>query len=275
MAALQRVVNDMATARPIVYHIPVCPFSQRLEILLALKGRRDDVEFRVVDITKPRAPELLAKTRGTTALPVLETADGRILKESLVLMQYLEDVFTERPVAQRDPCRRAIENMLAKMEGEFANQGYAFVMNQDPARRDGLREAMLARYARLDDFLVEHAPSGTFLHEEFGWAEAVYTPLFMRFWFLEYYEDFELPADARYVRVRAWRDASIAHPAAQQVTREEIVKLYYDYARGAGNGALLPGRRRSSFAFAPDWRLRPWPPRDKYGTGATDEELGL
>lgn len=48
-----------------------------------------------------------------------------------------------------------------------------------------------------------------------------------------------------------------------------------DYAKGAGNGALLPGRRRSSFTFAPDWHARPWPPRGKHGHGATDEELGL
>ena len=27
--------------RPTVFHIPVCPFSQRLEILLELKGRRE------------------------------------------------------------------------------------------------------------------------------------------------------------------------------------------------------------------------------------------
>lgn len=59
-----------------VYHIPVCPFSQRLEILLSLKGRRSDVDFHVVDITQPRPAWLLAKTRGTTALPVLETAAG-------------------------------------------------------------------------------------------------------------------------------------------------------------------------------------------------------
>ena len=63
--------------------------------------------------------------------------------------------------------------------------------------------------------------------------------------------------------------------AAQQVSREEIVKFYYDYAKGAGNGALLPGRRRSSFVFEPHWRSRPWPPKDKYGHSATDEELGL
>ena len=73
-----------------VHHIPVCPFCQRLEILLALKGRRDEVAFRVVDITRPRPEWLLQKTRGSTALPILETADGRILKESLVILQYLE-----------------------------------------------------------------------------------------------------------------------------------------------------------------------------------------
>jgi glutathione S-transferase len=28
-----------------VYHIPVCPFSQRLKVLLALKGVQDAVAF--------------------------------------------------------------------------------------------------------------------------------------------------------------------------------------------------------------------------------------
>ena len=260
---------------PTVHHIPVCPFCQRLEILLTLKGRRQDVRFEVVDITRPRSEELLRKTRGSTSLPVLELDDGRILKESLVILQYLEDVFPDPPVAQRDPYRRAVEGMLTRLEGEFVAQGYAMVMNQDPARRDAMREGMLRQYARLNDFLLEHAPEGPFLFETFGWAEAVFTPFFMRFWFLEYYEGFELPDDRACARVRRWRDACLAHPAAQQVTKEEIVKVYYDYAKGAGNGRLLPGRTRSSLAFEPHWRTRPWPPRDKYGHSASDAELGL
>jgi glutathione S-transferase len=80
---------------------------------------------------------------------------------------------------------------------------------------------------------------------------------------------------ARDDRVRRWRDACLAHPAAQQVAKERIVKLYYDYAGGAGNGALLPGRAYSSFVFEPDWMDRPWPPKDKYGHAASDAELGL
>lgn len=258
-----------------VHHIPVCPFCQRLEILLELKGLRDRVRFEVVDITRPRPPELLAKTRGTTALPVLETADGRILKESLVLMQYLEDLWPEPPVAQQDPYRRAIEHLLVRHEGAFVTQGYTLVMNQAPARRAALLDALLATYAQIDVFLQEHATHDTWLFDGFGWAEAVFTPFFMRFWFLDYYEGFALPADGRFERVRRWRDACLAHPAAQQVTREEIVKVYYDYALGAGNGALVPGRARSSFVFEPHWRTRPWPPRDKYQHRASDAELGL
>ena len=51
----------MPSARPVIYHIPVCPFSQRVEILLALKGLSDTVRFEAVDITRPRAPELLVQ----------------------------------------------------------------------------------------------------------------------------------------------------------------------------------------------------------------------
>ena len=94
-------------------------------------------------------------------------------------------------------------------------------------------------------------------------------------WFAPQNPGFELPDGAEYDRVRRWREACLAEPHAQQVTPEEINKLYYDYARGAGNGALPEGRAVSTFAFEPDWRQRPMPPRDKYGPGATDAELGL
>jgi glutathione S-transferase len=262
-------------SKPIVHHIPVCPFSQRLEILLELKGRRDAIEFRVVDITKPRDPELLRKTRGTTALPILEMPDGRILKESLVILDFLDETIPGQQVRREDPFEHAVERMLITTEGPFTNAGYTFVMSQDRAARQSHLDRLLRLYAEIDGFLNEHNPDGTFLFESFGLAETVFTSLFMRFWFLDYYEGFELPDDGAYERVRRWREACLAHPAAQQVSPEEIVKLYYDYAKGAGNGALLPGRTRSSFVFEPHWRTRPWPPAGKYGPVANDSELGL
>jgi len=260
-------------SKPIVHHIPVCPFSQRLEILLALKRERDAVTFSVVDITRPRPAELLRLSGGSTALPILETADG-VLKESLVILRYFDETFAGTPIARATPYERAVENMLIAMEGDFTSSGYRLVMNQDKDRRTALQDAVLAQYRRLDAFLATHNPAGTFLFERFGLAEAVFTPMFVRFAFLAYFEGFELPAEGC-ERVRRWRDACLAHPAAQQVSSEEVVKAYYDYAHGAGNGALPAGRARSSFVFEPHWRTRPWPPKDKYGPGATDGELGL
>jgi glutathione S-transferase len=227
----------------------------------------------VVDITRPRDPELLAKTRGTTALPVLETEVGGVLKESLVILRYLDERFGP-PVRRPDPYEHAVESMLIGLEGEFTAAGYRFVMNQDRARRGEFEAAMLGAWAKLEDFLQWQAPGGVYLFDRFGLAEAVFTPMFMRFWFLDYYEGFELP-ERGFARARRWRDACLEHPAAQQVTREEIVKVYHDYALGAGNGALPEGRTRSSFSFDPPWRERPWPPRHKWGPRASDAELGL
>lgn len=263
------------TVRHIVYHIPVCPFSQRLEILLALRGRQDEVEFRVVDITKPRDPELLGKTRGSTALPVLETRDGRIIKESLVILRYLDEVIEGPQLRRSEPAEHAIESMLIAREGQFTMAGYQFVVNQERERRAACADKLLSIYRDINGFLLEHAPDGPFLFDEFGLAETVFTPMFKRFWFLDYYEDFQVPETPEYHRVSAWRDACMSHGATGQVSREEIVKLYYDYALGAGNGALVEGRSVSSFTFAPHWKDRPWPPRDKYITTASDEALGL
>lgn len=265
--------REAAPVKPIVHHIPVCPFSQRLEILLALKGCTDAVEFRTVDITLPRDPALLAKTRGTTALPVLETEGGEVLKESLVLLRYLDERCGE-PVRRNDPYEHAVESLLIALEGEFTAAGYRFVMNGDRARRDEFETAMLKAWEKVEDLLQWKSPGGAFLFDRFGLAEAVFTPMFVRFAFLEYYEEFDLP-ERGFERARTWREACLAHPAAQQVTAEEVVKVYHDYALGYGNGAVPEGRTRSSFVFEPGWRERPWPPRDKWGPRASDGELGL
>ena len=261
-------------SKPTVYHIPVCPFCQRLEIILELKGLTGAVNFEVIDITKPRDPELLRKSRGTTALPIIELPDGEVLKESLVILRYLDEEMGV-PVAQADPYRRAVENMMIAKEGPFTMAGYMMVMNQKPDQSDVFKDKMLAVYRDLNDFLNWQNPTGTYLFDDFGLAEAVFTPMFMRFWFLDYYEGFDLPSGGEYDRVRKWREACLAHPAAQQVGSEEIVKVYYDYAKGAGNGALLAGCTQSSFSFETDWRSRPMPPKDKYNVSATDAELGL
>ncbi len=256
-----------------LYHIPGCPFSERIEILLALKGMESALKDVEIDISKPRPDWLLAKSGGTTALPLLDVENGETLKESMVILRYLEDRYPERRVAAADPYDHAVEGMLCATDGAFTGAGYRMILNRDPAQRDALKAEVDAQYARLDIFLKRYATGPDYLFGEFGWAEVAFTPMFKRLWFLDYYEGYEIPAHLD--RVIRWRAACVAHPAAQHRSHEEIIKLYYDYSQGGGNGRLPEGRGISTFTPDSDWRTRPWPPRDKWGTPATDAELGL
>ena len=126
---------------------------------------------------------------------MLETEDGRILKESLVILRYLDEVLEGPSLRRADPFEHAIESMLIAREGPFTMAGYLFVMNQDRNQRDAHNDKLLGLYRDIDGFLCEHNPEGTFLFEDFGLTEAVFTPMFKRFWFLDYYEGFALPDD--------------------------------------------------------------------------------
>jgi glutathione S-transferase len=255
-----------------IYHIPGCPFSERIEIMLALKGlEMHDVE---IDISKPRPDWLLAKSGGTTALPLLDIENGETLKESMVILRYLEDRYPQPPVRHPDPYAHAVEGMLAELSGPFSGAGYRMILNRDPAQRAAMKAAVDAEFAKLDTFLQRYSTASDFLFEgRFGWAEVAMTPMFKRLWFLEYYEDYAPPAHL--TRMLAWREACVSHPAAQYRSREELLKLYYDYSQGGGNGKIPDGRAISSFTPDSDWRTRPMPPRDKWGHAATDAELGL
>ena len=257
-----------------MYHIPGCPFSERVELLLDLKGLHGVMADHVIDISQPRPAWLLEKTRGATALPALELEDGATLKESMVILRYLEDRFPERPVARADPYEHAVEAMLCATDGAFTGAGYRMILNRDRARRDELKAEVDAQYTRLDDFLRYYAPDRDFLFEDFGWAEVAFTPMFKRLWFLEHYEAYEVPP--RLTRVLRWREACVSHPAAERHHgHRELMTLYYDYTQGAGNGKIPEGRTISSFTLEPAWSTRPLPPRDKWGAPATDTDLGL
>ena len=98
----------------VIHRIPVCPFSQRIEILLSLKGLSDKITFRTVDITKPRDPRLLELSKGTTALPIMEIPGKTALKESRILLEYTEAQFPEPPVARTDPYEHALESLIVQ-----------------------------------------------------------------------------------------------------------------------------------------------------------------
>jgi glutathione S-transferase len=129
----------------------------------------------------------------------------------------------------------------------------------------------------MNGFLMRHNPkNGPFLFEKFGFVEAAFTPLFQRFWFLEYYDNFTIPDTVEYARINAFRSACLEENVAKHFSFDDIAKIYYDYSRGVSNGSLVSGRTMASVTDVIPLASRPLPNPDKYsGVNATDAELGL
>ncbi len=249
-----------------LFSIAVCPFAQRTRILLTMKGV--PFELTEIDITRPR-PDWFLAMNPLGQVPVIRH-QGRVLNESSVIGEYLDEVFPAPRAMPADAHQRAQSRILIdRLNQAFVPAMYTLLMNQDPARHAGLMENALEGWRWLDAFLMRHNPDGTWLWDGFGMADLSAAPFFQRYCLNEHFRGFALPDDPAYARVRRWRDAGLAHPlvVATGMAAAHYIKLYADYALGHGNGAVPPGHARSS--FDPNWPLadRPMPQRPGWITG--------
>ena len=89
-----------------LYDFPLAPNPRKLRVYLAEKGI--EIPKVRVDLTRgeQNTPEFLAKNP-TGGLPVLELDDGSCLRESLAIIEYLEELHPEPPMIGRAPFERA------------------------------------------------------------------------------------------------------------------------------------------------------------------------
>lgn len=149
-----------------LYHDLRAPNPRRVRMFLAEKGLLDQVELVEVSIaTKANlAPEFLGKNP-LGQVPVLELSDGRILRESVAICRYLEELHPLPCLFGADPWQRAqIEqwNRIAELEvlgpvAQVFRNSHAFWqgrLRQAPEFAEIMREHLQARWAWLDGELA-------------------------------------------------------------------------------------------------------------------------
>lgn len=88
-----------------LYGHPLCPFVER--VLLVLKAKQLEYQFCFMDLSE-KAPWHNSLNGGL--VPFLELPDGRIIKESDLICEYLEDKYkTDIPLYDLDPAEKYIE----------------------------------------------------------------------------------------------------------------------------------------------------------------------
>ena len=151
----------------LLYHDPRAPNPRRVRIFLAEKN----VAYDTIEVSIAAAANLsedFRKKNPISLLPVLELEDGRILRESMAICRYLEELYPEPNLFGSDTWERAqIEqwNRHAELEllfpiSQVFRNTHAFWqgrIKQSPDFGAIMRELVGARFDWLDKELAQRA----------------------------------------------------------------------------------------------------------------------
>jgi glutathione S-transferase len=147
----------------LLYHDPRAPNPRRVRIFLAEKNvAYDTIEVLIADSAHQTAE--FRRKNPISLLPVLEFPDGRILRESMAICRYLEELYPEPNLFGADAWERAqIEmwNRHAELEllwpiSQVFRNTHAFWVGrikQAPEFGEIMREQVAARFDWLEEEL--------------------------------------------------------------------------------------------------------------------------
>ena len=183
------------SALPILVSHALCPYVQRVAIVLAEKGVA--FERRVVDLAAKPAWFLAMSPLGKT--PVL-VVDGRALFESAAICEYLDDIAPPR-LHPADPLERAQHRAWMEFGSELLN-GIAALYNAptEAALRER-SDALRARFARVE---AELGAGPYFAGPRFRMVDAVFAPVFRYF---EVIERLDVDVLGDFGKLGRWRHA--------------------------------------------------------------------
>jgi len=212
---------------------------------LTLKGIPFDLEN--LDICKPR-PDWFLALNPQGLVPVLVNGED-VVCDSSIVSEYIEEAFPNQLPFGKTPAERAqIRTFINYVDRSFIPPLYMLMAAATPDAREERIEKALASWRWIDMFLEHNGYAGDFLGDGIGLAEISVAPFFLRYEVVAYYQDFEVPDQPEYERVRRWHDQLLAHPIVQSTAESipDLIKLYEDYTLGYFNGAVPPGKSISS-----------------------------
>jgi len=148
----------------LLYHDTRAPNPRRVRIFMAEKGVAYDTIEVSIDAAANQTPEF-RKKNPLALLPVLELADGRILRESMAICRYVEELHPEPNLFGADPWERAVIEqwsrhaeleLLIPITGVFRNTNKYWNgrIKQAPEYAEILREVVAGRFDWIDGELA-------------------------------------------------------------------------------------------------------------------------
>nr|UOU03284.1 glutathione S-transferase omega 1 [Brachionus rubens] len=118
-----------------LYSMVFCPYAQRARLVLAAKN----IPFEVVNIKLKVKPEWYFAINPSGQVPCLQLDDGRAIPESLVVSEYLDQVFPENKLIPSDPYKNAMQKLIIEALGKVTGPFYKLLFGDASASDDLLK----------------------------------------------------------------------------------------------------------------------------------------
>ena len=208
----------------------LCPFVQRA--LIALEEKGVGYELAYIDLESP--PDWFRQRSPLGKVPLLLVND-RVLFESAVILDYLDEVFPPR-LHPQDPFLRAQHKAWIEYGSGLLMKQHGLALAQDETSY----RVELQELADLLQGLVTPLEEGVFGGSNaYGLVDVAFTPLFTRW---------EILADIRPelkqslpARVEEWSRGLLARPSVARSVVDDFTSRYQDFLRQKGSWLLAGG----------------------------------
>ncbi|HVZ37636.1 MAG TPA: glutathione S-transferase family protein [Polyangiaceae bacterium] len=227
-----------------LYSARACPFAHRTRLVLAEKG----IDFELVEIDLQNKPAWFGGVSLYGKVPALEHA-GQRLVESVIINEYLDEVFPEPRLLPRQPAQRA----LARIWIDFANTRLAVAFTKvlwgaTESERETAKRDFVASLELIErEALAKLSGAGPYwLGAEPSLVDFSFYPWFERLPALQDLAALHLPRGLE--RLERWRSAVAARSSVRGIQNPGSFYLerYRAYQRPAAAPNESQQRARAS-----------------------------
>ena len=121
-----------------LYSMVYCPYAQRARLVLAAKG----IPYETVNIRLKKKPEWYVKLNPMGQVPCLHYSDGRVLPESLIVCDYLDDIYPDTRLRPTDPFTVAANRVFIEQFAKVITNYYKIVMGDNEEDKENFFKAL-------------------------------------------------------------------------------------------------------------------------------------
>ncbi|XP_068114491.1 glutathione S-transferase omega-1-like [Hyperolius riggenbachi] len=217
-----------------VYSMRFCPYAQRARLILIAKG----IKHEVVNINLQDKPEWFFEKSPLGLVPSIETSDGKIVFDSPIVCEYLDEAFPGVKLTPSDPYKKAQQKMLLEQFSGITAVFYKIFLakknNEDITEH---KAQFWEKLQKLEEVLAKHK-TRYLGGDSVLMVDYMIWPWFERFYLIDTQEFLE-----KTPHIKAWYNFMLEDPAVKATYSPPDVllgffKLYSQNQPGAGDFGL-------------------------------------